>query len=107
MKTVSIDELRKLPRQNLRAGAKEKWAKPVEGLYKTLGALCAELRERRGMTQTALGRAPGLSCTRANIANLEASRSRIHVAQFVAIAEALGVSPEEMLRVALEEHRKA
>jgi transcriptional regulator with XRE-family HTH domain len=67
----------------------------VEPLYKTLGALIRSQRRSVDMAQKVLANRVGLS--RATLANIETGRQRVLVHQLYAIAEALGISPLDLL----------
>ena len=59
---------------------------------------CIAIKEARtdsDMNQEELGKKIGM--TRAQVANLETGRRQIHIAEFVAIAAALGVNPVSLM----------
>ena len=69
-------------------------------LYTTLGRRIATARRARGHTQTDLAKAVGLS--RASIANVEAGAQRTPVHVLIAIAQALGLDPADLITTGTE-----
>lgn len=63
--------------------------------YEEFGRRVREARERAGLTQKAV--AERLRITRSSVANIEAGRHRILIHQAVDLADALGVSVDELL----------
>jgi transcriptional regulator with XRE-family HTH domain len=67
-----------------------------EKLYAALGAAVRRTRQWQEVTQAELGARVGLS--RTSITNLEKGRQRIQVHTLVAIADALGIQPDDLLK---------
>lgn len=63
----------------------------IENIDEEIGATVARLRKQRGMTQTSLCSAMGLSS--GQMSNLEAGKSAWTARHMVAMAKALGVTP--------------
>jgi transcriptional regulator with XRE-family HTH domain len=59
------------------------------------GRILRQLRESRGRTQAEVARVVGISAP--HLARLEASKRGLYVEDFVAIAEALGEKPGNLL----------
>ncbi|MFF8482362.1 helix-turn-helix domain-containing protein [Streptomyces antibioticus] len=72
----------------------------ITNLYRTIGAHLAAARQERGVRQSDLAAAVGL--TRASVANIESGAQRIQVHTLIAAAQALGVDPADLLTKALE-----
>jgi transcriptional regulator with XRE-family HTH domain len=72
-----------------------------------IGVRIARHRKARGLSQSALGHAPGVSISREVLANIEGGRKPdITVGQLIAIAKALHVSPAT-LAIPAEEYAEA
>jgi len=69
-------------------------------LYPTVGALLREHRERRGLTQSQVAQSVNLS--RASVANVEAGRQNIPLHNWVALCQALGADPADIISRALQ-----
>jgi len=67
----------------------------TESIYEALGRAIRTQRERREMTQGVLAERVGLS--RASITNIELGRQSVLVDQLFRFAEALSMSPAELL----------
>jgi transcriptional regulator with XRE-family HTH domain len=67
----------------------------VGAFYEEFGRRVREAREKAGLTQKAV--AERLRITRSSVANIEAGRHRILIHQAVDLADALGVSVDELL----------
>lgn len=67
----------------------------AELIYKAFGAQVRERRDDLHMTQLQLSAAIGL--TRGSVANIEAGRQSVLLHQFLAIADALQMTPEQLL----------
>ena len=67
----------------------------MHGFYEEFGERLREAREAVDLTQRAL--AERVRMTRSSIANIEAGRHRVLIHQAVELADALGVSVEELL----------
>lgn len=67
----------------------------VAALYVDIGARMRKAREHAGWSQEQIGVALGMA--RANVANLEAGRSRIMLDHIYNVSLALGVSVRELL----------
>ncbi len=65
--------------------------------YKTIGERIREIRIKAGITQERLAFLAGLST--ASINSIENGQSMIWLISFAKIAEALGVSPDDILRL--------
>lgn len=72
----------------------------ITNLYRTIGSQLAAARQERGVRQSDLATAVGL--TRASIANIENGAQRIQVHTVIAAAQALGIDPADLLTKALE-----
>lgn len=70
--------------------------KPIEPVYKKLGAAVARMRESRGMSQLELAQKLGKGSS--TIAEIETGKTRILVSDVEAIAEALGVEPRMLMQ---------
>jgi transcriptional regulator with XRE-family HTH domain len=68
---------------------------PHEALYRRAGELIREARRSRGITQSDLGNAVGL--TRTSIVNIERGRQKILLHSLFEFATALGVEPAALL----------
>lgn len=60
-----------------------------------VGANVRKWREKRGLTQTALGELVG--CSQGQIMNLETARTQMWVERLLDLAGALGVKPAKLL----------
>lgn len=69
--------------------------KPVEPIYKILGARVQEVRQVLDLTQEEL--AARTTLTRASIANLECGRQRVLLHQVEELATALGMTPRGLM----------
>lgn len=67
----------------------------AERIYKQFGMQMRDRREVLGLTQLQLSKLIGL--TRGSIANIEAGRQSVLLHQFLAIAAALQLAPEQLL----------
>lgn len=72
----------------------------ITNLYRTVGAHIAEARQQRGIRQSDLAEAVGL--TRASIANIERGEQRIQVHTLIAAAQALNIDPADLISQTLE-----
>lgn len=72
--------------------------KPDHAFFVALGARIAELRQAQGLTQAQLGDALGIS--QSTINTYEVGRRRIQVSALPRVAEALGVSVEDLIGAA-------
>jgi transcriptional regulator with XRE-family HTH domain len=72
----------------------------AERIYKAFGAQVRERRLVLEMTQQQL--ATRIELTRGSVANIEAGRQSVLLHQFLAIATALQLPPEQLLRVQTE-----
>lgn len=72
----------------------------ITNLYRAIGAHIAEARQQRGVRQSDLATAVGL--TRASIANIERGDQRIQVHTLIAAAQALNLDPADLISQALE-----
>jgi transcriptional regulator with XRE-family HTH domain len=70
--------------------------KPIEPIYRSIGATVEEIRTFLGLRQEDLARKVGMS--RAAIASIETGRQRILLHHVATIADALGVPPKRLLR---------
>ncbi len=68
-----------------------------EDFYRTVGKRIREIRIKTGLTQERLAFMAGLSTTSIN--NIENGQSMIWLISFAKIAEALDVSPDDILRL--------
>ncbi len=75
-----------------------------QDFFKQLGKRIAELRKEQGLTQTQLGEVLDLS--QQIIASYEAGRRHVSVWRLFAVADALGVAPQELLQVNGQAPRK-
>ncbi|MBX5167028.1 MULTISPECIES: helix-turn-helix domain-containing protein [unclassified Rhizobium] len=66
-----------------------------EWIYPEIGKLIRRRRKSLGKTQAELS--PLLGISRASLANIETGRQKIMVHQIYALAEALNLSPEDLL----------
>lgn len=71
-------------------------SKPIEPVYRLIGAKVEQMRTLLGWTQADLAMRIGL--TRASIANLETGRQRIMLHDVCKIAEAFQTTPKQLLR---------
>lgn len=71
-------------------------ARPIEPVYRSLGAKIEQLRTTLGWTQHDLAKKTGL--TRGSIANIETGRQRILLHDVEAFATAFNVTPKLLLR---------
>ena len=69
-------------------------------LYPTIGTQLRELRDSRGLTQHQVARTIGL--TRSSIANIETGRQHLPLHTWVAICQALGADPADVISRALQ-----
>ena len=67
----------------------------AEQIYRAFGTQVRDQREAMGLTQLQLSARIGL--TRGSVANIEAGRQSVLLHQFLAIAEALQLAPEQLL----------
>jgi transcriptional regulator with XRE-family HTH domain len=67
----------------------------AERVYKAFGAQVRERRDALGLTQLELSGRIGL--TRGSVANIEAGRQSVMLHQFLAIAAALTLTPQQLL----------
>jgi len=67
-----------------------------QDFFRQLGKRIAELRKAQGLTQTQLGEMLDLS--QQIIASYEAGRRHVSVWRLFAVAEALGITPQEILQ---------
>jgi transcriptional regulator with XRE-family HTH domain len=67
----------------------------AERIYKAFGIQVRDRREALGLTQLQLSTRIGL--TRGSVANIEAGRQSVLLHQFLAIAVALQLAPEQLL----------
>jgi transcriptional regulator with XRE-family HTH domain len=72
----------------------------AERIYKAFGALVRERRELLDMTQLQLS--AGIGLTRGSVANIEAGRQSVLLHQFLAIATALKMPPEQLVPTKIE-----
>lgn len=72
----------------------------ITNLYRALGAHIAEARQQRGVRQSDLATAVGL--TRASIANIENGAQRIQMHTLIAAAQALNLDPAALISQAVE-----
>jgi transcriptional regulator with XRE-family HTH domain len=72
----------------------------ITNLYRSIGARIAEARQQRGVRQSDLAAAVGL--TRASVANIESGTQRVQVHTLVAAAQSLGLDPGDLISQALE-----
>lgn len=72
----------------------------ITNLYRAVGAHLAEARQQRGIRQSDLAEAVGL--TRASIANIERGAQKIQVHTLIATAQALNLDPADLISQALE-----
>lgn len=72
----------------------------ITNLYRALGAHIAEARQQRGVRQSDLATAVGL--TRASIANIENGAQRIQMHTLIAAAQALNLDPAVLISQAVE-----
>ena len=73
-------------------------AQAYRGMYQILGAKIRRQREKKGLTQEALGRQVGLS--RTSITNVEQGRQTLLLHQFIEIAHALDMQPSALMPAA-------
>lgn len=69
-----------------------------DNIYRALGKVIRARRDLLGLSQSAL--ATHTSMARTTITNIEAGGQNLMLHQFVDLAEALRVSPEELLKLA-------
>lgn len=67
----------------------------VEAIYTRFGRELRRVRRQKGMTQDDLGQRVNLG--RTSIVNIESGRQRVHLHTFVGLADALELSPAELL----------
>lgn len=72
----------------------------ITNLYRAIGGRIAASRQERGVRQSDLAVAVGL--TRASVANIENGGQRIQVHTLIAAAQALGLDPADLISQALE-----
>jgi transcriptional regulator with XRE-family HTH domain len=72
----------------------------ITNLYRAIGAHLAEARQQRGIRQSDLAEAVGL--TRASIANIENGNQKIQIHALIAAAQALALDPADLITRALE-----
>ena len=72
-------------------------AASLEPFYADLGRRLLDLREKRGLTQAALGRRLPKPMTRASIANVESGKQRVLAHTLVDLAHALEVPISDLL----------
>jgi transcriptional regulator with XRE-family HTH domain len=72
----------------------------ITNLYRTIGAHLAEARQQRGVRQSDLAIAVGL--TRASIANIENGNQKVQLHTLIAAAQALGLDPADLVSEALQ-----
>lgn len=72
----------------------------ITNLYRAIGSRLADARQQRGVRQSDLAEAVGL--TRASVSNIESGVQRIQVHTLIAAAQALGVDPADLITQALE-----
>ena len=68
---------------------------PIEAVYKEVGGRIARVRQRRRLTQSALGAAAGVS--RTTVANIERGEQRFLLHYLFAFADALDIPPSKLL----------
>lgn len=71
--------------------------KPLEAVYRQLGAKVESIRIVLGISQQELADRVG-TLGRASIANLETGRQRLSLHELENIARALGTTPKQLLR---------
>ena len=67
----------------------------ITNLYRTIGSQLAAARQERGIRQSDLAAAVGL--TRASVANIESGAQRIQTHTLIAAAQALGIDPADLI----------
>lgn len=72
----------------------------ITNLYRAIGAHLADARQQRGVRQSDLAAAVGL--TRASVTNIESGAQRIQIHTLVAAAQALGIDPADLITQALQ-----
>ncbi|GLP64267.1 hypothetical protein TUSST3_08870 [Streptomyces sp. TUS-ST3] len=72
----------------------------ITNLYRAIGAHLADTRQQRGIRQSDLAIAVGL--TRASVANIENGNQRIQIHTLIAASQALGMEPADLITRALE-----
>lgn len=71
-------------------------SKPIESVYRQIGAKIENIRQVLGLTQEEL--AKRLTISRASIANIELGRQRIMLHDIEKFAKALGTTPKHLMR---------
>lgn len=71
--------------------------KPIEAVYRQLGARVESIRSVLGITQEELAKRMG-SIGRTSIVNFEAGKQRLMLHNIEGIAKALGTTPKHLLR---------
>lgn len=72
----------------------------ITNLYRTIGGHIAAARQERGIRQSDLAVAVGL--TRASVANIESGTQRIQIHTLIAAAQALGIDPADLITRSIE-----
>lgn len=71
-------------------------SKPIEPVYRQIGAKIEQLRDSLGWTQQDLADKVGL--TRGSVANIELGRQRILLADVERFSRAFAISPKHLMR---------